>query len=126
MRPIGDGVAVFANRECRMRMALRPQDLVVSLELLEDTGPKPSSYSQLAAELAMSPAEVHAAVRRATHAGLLGPNRRANASALFEFIVHGVRYAFAPERGRMTRGIPTAHAAPPLDAERADDEPPPV
>ena len=99
---------------------------MVSLKLLENTGRKPTPYGRLATELAMSASEVHAAVRRATHAGLLGPNRRPNVSALLEFIVHGVRYAFAPERGRVTRGIPTAHAAPPLDAEIAGDELPPV
>ncbi len=74
----------------------------------------------------MSPAEVHASVRRATHAGLLGPKRRPNMRALREFIVHGVKYAFAPERGRVTRGIPTAHAAPPLEREIAGSELPPV
>jgi hypothetical protein len=28
--------------------------------------------------------------------------------------VHGVRYAYPLQRGAMTRGVPTAYAAPPL------------
>jgi hypothetical protein len=37
-----------------------------------------------------------------------------NKSALEEFLLHGVKYAFPPERGELTRGVPTAHAAEPL------------
>lgn len=33
---------------------------------------------------------------------------------LLEFLVHGVRYAFPAVRGRVTRGVPTAHSAPVL------------
>lgn len=33
---------------------------------------------------------------------------------LLEFLVHGVRYAYPVERGSLTRGVPTAHGAPPL------------
>ncbi len=107
-------------------MPLKPQDLVVALKLVAHRDDAVPTYNRLAHELAMSPAEVHAAVGRATHAGLIGPERRPNARALLEFIVHGVRYAFAPERGSMTRGVPTAHAAPPLDGEIAGDDVPPV
>lgn len=38
-----------------------------------------------------------------------------------------MRYAYAPERGGLTRGIPTSYAAPPLDRLLvANGEPPPV
>lgn len=52
--------------------------------------------------------------RRATDAGLLTSERKANSSALLEFVIHGVRYAFYVKPGELTRGLPTAHAAPPL------------
>jgi hypothetical protein len=39
---------------------------------------------------------------------------RVNAKALEEFLVHGIRYDFPPEKGGMTRGMPTASAAEPL------------
>ena len=105
-------------------MALRPQDLLVAAKLALEPA---ASYPRLAEALHMSLSEVHGAVRRATGAGLLTHDRRADADALLEFILHGVRYAFAPERGAMTRGMPTAHAAPPLNKSIAGgDEPPPV
>lgn len=75
------------------------------------------SYPKLAVELAMSPSEVHASVRRATQAGLIhAADRSLNRSALLEFLVHAVKYVFPPERGGVTRGLPTAHSAPPLRA----------
>ena len=47
--------------------------------------------------------------------------------ALEEFLVHGVKYVFAATRGGLTLGIPTSHAAPPLNRLLASrDEPPPV
>jgi hypothetical protein len=63
----------------------------------------------------MSPSEVHASVRCATQSGLLQEaTRSVNAAALLEFLVHAVKYVFPPERGGVTRGLPTAHSAPPL------------
>ena len=107
-------------------MNLRPQDLLVSMKVAL-AGDDPWTYPQLASALAMSLSEVHGAVKRATAAGLLRQDRRANRAALCEFIVHGAKYAFVPERGRLTRGVPTAHGAPPLDKLVGEvGEPPPV
>jgi len=76
----------------------------------------------------VSPSEVHAAVRRATQAGLLHEETRAvNRTALLEFLVHAVKYVFPPERGGISRGLPTAHSAPPLRQRfRATSEMPTV
>jgi hypothetical protein len=52
---------------------------------------------------------------------------RPNLSALEEFLLHGLKYAFPAERGEVTRGMPTSYAAPPLkDAIASGDELPPV
>jgi DNA-binding Lrp family transcriptional regulator len=73
------------------------------------------SYAALAEALEMSPSQTHAAVTRAVRAGLVqGHNRQVNRRALLEFLIHGVKYVFPAVRGRATRGVPTAHAAPPL------------
>jgi len=78
----------------------------------------------------MSPSEVHAAVKRAQASHLLhGPELgdRPNYSAIEEFLIHGLKYAFPAIRGELTRGVPTSYAAPPLNALIAPgDEPPPV
>jgi hypothetical protein len=108
-------------------MALKPQDIVVLLKLAVHRG-EAWSYGGLAKALKMSASEVHGAIQRATEAGLMsaepfGPKR----AALEELLVHGVKYIFPAKRGPLTRGIPTAHAAPPLVREFvATDDPPPV
>jgi hypothetical protein len=105
-------------------MALKPQDLVVVLKLVS-SDEKPS-YNRLANELSISPSEAHAAVQRAIQGGLLDAKRKPNRRVLLDFILHGVRPAFFPERGGVTRGMPTAHAAPPLCEEIMGDDLPPV
>jgi len=110
-------------------MLLKPQDILVLLKLVAQ-GNQPWSYNGLAVELGMSPSEVHGAIKRAIAANLavefdrlIQPNFR----NLEEFLIHGLRYVFVPDRGQMTRGMPTAHAALPLSRNMVQDqEPPPV
>jgi hypothetical protein len=109
-----------------MIVVLKPQDVVVVLKLSVANDPK-LSYSALAGALGMSPSEVHAAVQRATQAGLLRPDsRQPNRAAVLEFLVHGLKYAFPPDRSGVTRGMPTSHAAAPLSSKivQGDDLPP--
>ena len=106
-------------------MSLHPQDVLVALKLaLDERG---SSYAQLAQELGLSSSQAHAAVRRAEESGLLVPKqRKVNRRALLEFLVHGLKYVFPAKRGPAARGVPTAHAAPPLSDLLVDDGPPVV
>jgi hypothetical protein len=110
-------------------MVLKPQDLLVLLKLVA-LGRTRWTYSGLATDLGMSPSEVHAAVKRAVAARLAIPHGDVVTpvmSALKEFLAHGVQYAFVPERGALTRGMPTVHAALPLRDELAhSSELPPV
>ena len=102
-------------------MVLKPQDLLVLLKLVT-LGRARWSYNGLATDLGMSPAEVHAAVKRALAARLAVPHGHVVSpaiSALREFLAHGVQYAFVPDRGALTRGMATAHAALPLRNELA-------
>ena len=110
-----------------MNVHLKPQDVVVLLKLVA-IGSSSWTYSGLARELGMSASEVHAAIVRAQSARLYADVLRTVMHPnLFEFIVHGVRYAFAAEAGAPAWGIPTAHAAPPLNGIIVADEPlPPV
>jgi hypothetical protein len=97
-------------------MVLKPQDVYVVLKIVASRADR-APYSQLAAELVMSPSEVHACVRRAEGSRLLhGPQRkhRPNFAALEEFLVHGLKYVFPPKPGEVTRGVPTSYAAEPL------------
>jgi DNA-binding Lrp family transcriptional regulator len=108
---------------------LKPQDVYVALKILAAESNR-APYAQLAAELVMSPSEVHGSVQRAQRARLLhGPQlkNRPNLTALEEFLVHGLKYVFPSERGELTRGVPTSYAAEPLRGIIAQgNEPVPV
>jgi hypothetical protein len=110
-------------------MNLKPQDVLVLLKLVTLSG-QPWSYAWLAVQLGMSPSQLHAAVKRALAAQLAVRKDDSvvpNLQNLEELLVHGVKYAFVPERGELTRGMPTAHAAPPLERHfPSSSEPPPV
>src|SRR5215467_2691738 len=110
-------------------MPLKPQDVMVVLKLCSYQRKRPP-MSIIAADLNMSPSEIHAAIKRLQQARLLhGPELedKPNRSALEEFLLHGVKYAFPAVHGEVTRGLPTSFAAPPLNKEIAlNDEPPPV
>src|SRR5581483_1184241 len=96
-------------------MALKAQDVAVVLKLCGS--PQRLPYARLAAELSMSPSEVHAAVKRAQASRLLHPaelNERPNRSAVEEFLIHGLKYAFPAEHGGPARGVLTSYAAAPL------------
>ncbi len=111
---------------------MKGQDIVVLLKLasLELTKHGPSdegssyrehSYSVrgLEAALGISKTEVNASIKRCISSGLAikeprtgrpVPNRR----NLYNFIIHGLKFVYPAKPGAMTRGIPTAFAAPPL------------
>lgn len=100
----------IANMVC---LVMKPQDIVVLLELSVAEGEL--TYTRLAQAVGMSVSEVHSVIRRSAKAGLLNPEtRRPIRRALLEFLIHGLKYVFPAERGGLTRGLPTAHAAPPL------------
>jgi hypothetical protein len=95
---------------------LKPQDLFVVLKMAANRDRR-FTYSELAGELYMSASEVHAASLRAELSRLLAredgrvvPVR----SALQEFVVHGVKYAFPALSGAIVRGLATGVGAPPL------------
>jgi len=126
-------------------MDLLPQDVVVLLKLVS-SGFKPWTYAALGHDLALSPSQVFRSIQRCEDARLLDSTplprpiapsandkkhglagSQPNRANLKEFLVHGVKYAFPVERGGMVRGIPTAHAAPPLNQLLVPgSEPPPV
>ena len=110
-------------------MVLKPQDIFILLKLVV-IGRGRWSYNTLATALAMSPSEVHAAVKRALTAQLAVRQQDRvvpNVRNLEEFLVQGLKYVFIPDRGELTRGMPTAHAGPPLlEHFVSNGEPPPV
>lgn len=102
---------------------LKPQDLLVALKATLLPAGGRFRFSAVAADLGLSRSEVHAAVSRAVHAKLLMRVPLANVDGaapirrnILEFVLHGARYAFPPDLGGVTRGLPTGYAAPVLSA----------
>jgi DNA-binding Lrp family transcriptional regulator len=107
-------------------MFTKAQDIVVALKL--SLGPAKKSYADLGQALGMSASEVHAAVRRLGDAHLIDPEtKEIRREVLRNFLVHGVPYAYPVSQKEVTRGIPTAWAAPVMSSRfSASDQLPPV
>jgi len=107
-------------------MYTKGQDVLVALKL-SLSGLK-ESYAELGKSLSMSASEVHAAVRRLIEARLIDPEtKEVRREALGNFLVHGVPYAFPANLKEVTRGMPTAWAAPVMIGKlSAIDQLPPV
>lgn len=100
-------------------MILKPQDIVVVLKIVAMGKNRRASwsYASLALDIGMSPAEVHAGIKRLIAAKLaVRVDERFSPSlqALKEFLSHGIRYVFVPDLGEVTRGLPTGFSASPL------------
>jgi hypothetical protein len=105
----------------------KTQDLLLALKLAVQPGKW--SYPALAAQMHLSAGEVHASVKRLQASQfLLGPlaDPQVQTQDLYLFLLYGLRHICPPERGELTRGIPTAYAAPPLAGRVAFSDPPPV
>jgi DNA-binding Lrp family transcriptional regulator len=108
-----------------MGMELKPQDIVVALKLC--LAKSPISYAALGTTLGFSASEAHAAVRRLTEAGLVEiGTKNIHTAKLRDFILHGVPYAFPVKTKEITRGMPTAWAAPVMAVRVAQSDQPPV
>ena len=107
---------------------LKRLDVLVLLKLII-YGNNGWTYQRLGADLGISPSQLHLAVKRCTKSRLLeaAETLRPFRTQLKEFLIHGVKYCFPAEYGGLTRGIPTAYAAPPLNQFIVQSsEPPPV
>lgn len=100
----------------------KAQDILVVLKLALSSE-QGESFAALAKALGMSASEVHASVGRLVEARLVeGESRSVRRKPLVEFLVHGVPYAFPAAAGELTRGVPTAWAAPVMAGRVAGDE----
>lgn len=93
---------------------MRPQDVPILLQMhLMGTGNW--LYADIAAALQISPAEVSESLERSRQAGLTDPEKRKVMTlSLADFLFYGIRYVWPAVAGGKTRGVATAHSAPPL------------
>ncbi|WP_373512470.1 hypothetical protein [Persicitalea sp.] len=117
---------------------MRPQDIVILLEIIAtfyksnigwpDSSlmmiPQHPTNKAIALSLKISEAEVSESLRRSAYAGLLDDPKykRINKKALLDFLLCGLKYVFPVQPGALSRGVPTAHSAPPLEDVIMSDE----
>lgn len=119
---------------CKLRMytrdmlVLKPQDIVVLLKIVALAIAGDSwTQASLSRQLYLSPTEVHSSFKRLTASRLYDDTyQMVNISALQEILFHGIQYFFPAVRGTVTRGLPTASAAPPLIYSIQQAQLPPV
>lgn len=93
---------------------MSPLDIVILLKIVcygrDEWFQKP-----LSDDLGISQSEVSKSISRSKYAGLLDPSgKMVSRMALFDFLRHGLRYAFPQKPGPVVRGVPTSHSASPL------------
>ncbi|MBO4227827.1 hypothetical protein [Bradyrhizobium neotropicale] len=114
---------------------MKSQDIVVLLKLVSlheqeeekgsgefqwsFQGEAPYSVRSLETLLGISKTEINASIKRSLSTGLAIKDRESgrpkpNRRNLDSFIIHGLKFVFPAKPGAMTRGIPTAFAAPML------------
>lgn len=102
---------------------MRPQDVVILLKIAIK-GEQDWTMKELSQELEISASEVSESLNRSAIAGLLMQNKKQlMRQALIDFLQYGLRYVYPQQPGALVRGIPTAHAAPPLHTEIISDAP---
>jgi hypothetical protein len=93
---------------------MKPQDIVILLKLLL-LDKEEWTYTTLSEALQMSNSTLFSALKRSGESGLYHKNTRTvHRDALLEFLIHGFKYVFPASPGKLAKGIPTAHSAPPL------------
>lgn len=98
---------------------IKPQDIVVLLKLAALDNDK-WRHVDLVDALGLSQGEISFSLNRCRTAGFLDVSKKkVMRGALLEFLVHGLKYVFPVKPGPVSRGIPTAHSAPPLYARIA-------
>ncbi|MDA3954968.1 MAG: hypothetical protein PF485_15080 [Bacteroidales bacterium] len=94
---------------------MRPQDIVVLLKIIALEN-KEWYYIDLAYSLKISQSEVSEALNRCKIAGLIdSKKRKVHINSFIEFLIYGLKYVFPAEPGKVVKGIPTAHSAPPIN-----------
>ncbi|MDH4472426.1 MAG: hypothetical protein QE487_07440 [Fluviicola sp.] len=101
---------------------MRPHDIAVLLKIAAK-GDNPWMMKDLSVELGISASEVSESLNRSAIAGLIAlDKKRLMKLAILDFLEHGLRYVYPQRPGSLVRGVPTSHAALPLNKEIFSDE----
>ena len=94
---------------------MRPQDIAILLWIASLKNEQ-WTMKDVSIKVRVSASEVSESLHRSSYAGLLSADKRiVLKNSLLEFIEHGLKYVFPVQPGSITRGMLTAHSAPPLN-----------
>ncbi len=99
------------------KVQIKPQDIVILLKIISSGNDYGHGWNTitLARSLRISQSEISESLSRSKFAGFMeSGNNSIFKKALLEFLEHGIKYAFPVRPAYITRGMPTAHSAPPL------------
>ncbi|NPD85142.1 hypothetical protein HNS38_10250 [Lentimicrobium sp. L6] len=101
---------------------MSPLDIVVLLKILS-LEQQTWFQKTMEEDLHISQSEISKSLARSKYAGLLDPTgKKVRRMALVEFLQYGISFVFPQRAGAITRGIPTAHSAPPLNKKIKSQE----
>lgn len=101
---------------------MRSLDIVVLLKIIAKANNN-LLMKDLAYELGISQSEISESLNRSMLAGLIAQDKRSVMKrSLYEFLKYGIKYVFPQLPGAITRGIATAHSAPPLKSMIKSDD----
>ena len=96
---------------------MKSQDIAILLFIGQYVDGKYKMH-EIGKALAISQSEVSESINRSKIAKLINTeNKKIFRNGLYEFIVYGIKYVFPIIPGAVSRGIATAHSAPPLSKE---------
>lgn len=102
---------------------MRPHDIAVLLKIAAK-GNSNWLMKDISHELGISASEVSESLNRSAIAGLIAPDKKQLMRlALLDFLEFGLRYVYPQHPGALVKGMPTAHAAPPLSETIVNVEP---
>jgi hypothetical protein len=103
------------KNDMKKHSGMRPHDVVILLKMIT-LGNQKWTMDEMGGYLGISPSEISKAMDRNAIAGLVSSDKaRVNVLALRDFLIFGLKYVYPPQLGSSTRGIPTAHSAPPIN-----------
>ncbi len=101
---------------------MRPHDIVVLLKIAAKKD-IPWMMKDLSIELGISASEISESLNRSVIAGLIAKDKkRLMKQSILDFLQYGLRYVYPQIPGTRVRGMPTAHAAPPLNQYIVNNE----
>lgn len=94
------------------KITMKSQDVILAVKLLLMNGDK-FTFADLGKSVGLSASETHGALNRLKKSFIYDSfTKMIRKKALEEFLVHGIKYVFPADPGKITRGVLTGYSSP--------------